>query len=172
MNFESADKTLMFLRKSFEVNGKLIIFFWKPRKLLLKAIFRCPRKQNGNLPWPLPFVTCNCLSVGFKLFFLTRASQYPRILWTVESSRFFKKKSKTKTSIYLFQLKMEILLDNFNNGQSVKMICSCQLSWWCKLAMITPEIVKFVLQSSGQTGRHANWFMQISHMPLVYFASR
>ena len=50
VNFESADKTLMFLRKSFQVNRKLIIFFRKTRKLLLKDIFRCPRKQNGNLP--------------------------------------------------------------------------------------------------------------------------
>ena len=45
------------------------------------------------------------------------------------------------------------------------------MNWYCKLAMITPEIVsglEFVLQSSGQTGWHASWFMQISHLPFHF----
>ena len=60
-------------------------------------------------------------------FFLHTASQYPRILLTVESLRFLKKKSKRNTLIYSFLLKKEILLDNFNE-QSIKIIQSCQLS--------------------------------------------
>ena len=53
---------------------------------------------------------------------------------------------------------MEILLDTFK-GQGAEIICSCQLSGYCHLAMITPEILsglEFVLQSSGQAGRHAS----------------
>ena len=61
-----------------------------------------------------------------ETFFLTYASQYPRILFTVESLRFLKKKSKRNNLIYSFLLKMELLQDNFNE-QSTKIIQSFEL---------------------------------------------